>query len=96
MDTAYQPDLWQNLYIALCGASAALTGLLFISTSLHVEEVKIPILRVRAAGTTTQSAMMIIVTAVVLLPQSYKVIGLELKRVLFLCAPAFSRLLAQG
>jgi hypothetical protein len=79
MEAAYQPELWQNLYIALCGASAALTGLLFISTSLHVEEVmNVPILRVRASGAAAWSTMMIIEAAIVLLPQSYAMIGLEL------------------
>lgn len=79
MDAAYQPELWQNFFIALCGATAALTGLLFISTSLHVEEVmNVPILRVRASGATSWSAMMIIETAIVLIPQSYAATGIEL------------------
>ena len=79
VEAAYQPELWQNFFIALCGATAALTGLLFISTSLHVEEVmNVPILRVRASGATTWSTMMIIEAAIVLVPQSYSAIGLEL------------------
>ena len=79
MEAAYQAAAWQNLYIALCGASAALTGLLFLSTSLHVEGVmKVPILRLRAVTMTAGSTMLIIEAAVILLPQSYPVIGLEL------------------
>ena len=79
MEAAYRPEVWQNLYIALCGASAALTGLLFISTSLHVEAVmKVALLRRRAATTTAGSTMLIIEAAVILLPQSYDAIGLEL------------------
>jgi len=69
VDAAYQPD----------GALAALTGLIFISTSLHVEEVmKVPILRVRATGAVTWSTLTIIEAAFVLVPQSYSAIGVEL------------------
>ena len=79
MDAAYQPESWQNLYMALCVASAALTGLLFISTSLHVEAVmKVPLLRLRATTITAASTMLITEAGVVLLPQSYSTIGLEL------------------
>ena len=79
MEAAYQPAAWHDLYIALCGASAALTGLLFISTSLHVEGVmKVPFLRLRASTNTALSTMLIIEAAVVLLPESYSTIGLEL------------------
>ena len=79
MEAAYEPAARQNLYIALCGASAALTGLLFISTSLHVEGVmRVPFLRLRASANTALSTTLIIEAAVMLLPQSHSTIGLEL------------------
>lgn len=34
---AYDPAPWQNFYVMSGGASAALTGLLFVAMSLHAE-----------------------------------------------------------
>ncbi len=39
MTTAYHPEAWHELYVMLGGAVAALTGLLFVATSLHVEKI---------------------------------------------------------
>ena len=39
MDHAYQPELWRDLYVMLGTAAAALIGLLFIATSLHLNEI---------------------------------------------------------
>jgi hypothetical protein len=78
MDAAYRPELWHDLYIALCGAFAVLTGLMFLSTSLHVDGImKAPILRMRAWTATAGSTIMIIEAVVVLMPQDTFTIGLE-------------------
>jgi hypothetical protein len=39
MESAYQPELWQNIWVVLGSSSAALIGLLFIATSLHLDEI---------------------------------------------------------
>ena len=39
MESAYQPELWRDLYVMLGTSSAALIGLLFVVTSLHLNEV---------------------------------------------------------
>jgi hypothetical protein len=49
MGKAYQPELWRDLYVMLGTSSAALIGLLFIVTSLHLNEIaNNPVLRRRA------------------------------------------------
>ena len=37
MENAYHPEAWHELYVTMGGALAALTGLLFVATSLHVD-----------------------------------------------------------
>ena len=39
MGNAYQPELWHDLYVMLGTSSAALLGLLFVATSLHLDEI---------------------------------------------------------
>ncbi len=41
MPSAYHPEAWHELYVTLGGAIAALTGLLFVATSLHVEKIAV-------------------------------------------------------
>ena len=40
MLNAYHPEAWHELFVVLGGAIAALTGLLFVATSLHVERIR--------------------------------------------------------
>jgi len=37
MENVYQPELWRDAYVMLGTAAAALIGLLFVVTSLHLE-----------------------------------------------------------
>ena len=47
--TAYQPELWHDLFVAIAGAVAALTGLIFVAVSINLEQIlKFRALPVRA------------------------------------------------
>ena len=39
MSTAYAPEEWKDLFVAVAGASAALAGLLFVAVSINVERI---------------------------------------------------------
>ena len=79
MDSAYHPEAWKEFYIMLGGSIAALTGLLFVATSLHVAEIaKTPHFKVRAFGNTFALVGQIIASALVLVPQSVMWLGIEL------------------
>jgi hypothetical protein len=78
MEAAYQPKLWHELYVMLGGAVAALLGLLFVATSLHVREiVNRPQLIARAFNNTFALVIMLMVTAVCLIPQPRIALGIE-------------------
>ena len=65
MENAYQPELWHDFFVVLGSSSAALIGLLFIATSLHLGEiVNDPILRRRAFNNTLFLLMALVSGAV--------------------------------
>jgi hypothetical protein len=37
--TAYDPELWHDLFVAVAGAAAALAGLVFVAVSINVERI---------------------------------------------------------
>ncbi len=39
MSTAYAPEEWKDLFVAMAGASAALAGLLFVAVSINVDRI---------------------------------------------------------
>jgi hypothetical protein len=79
MGIPYQPDLWRDLYVMLGTSSAALIGLLFVVTSLHLEEiVSNRIYRVRARNNALHLLVMLIQAAAILTPQSPVALGIEL------------------
>src|SRR2546430_14325770 len=79
MDSAYQPEAWKDFYVMMGGSIAALTGLLFVATSLHVAEIgKTPHFRVRAFGNTFELVGQLINSALVLAPQPVIWLGIEL------------------
>jgi modulator of FtsH protease len=39
VSTAYAPEEWKDLFVAVAGASAALAGLLFVAVSINVERI---------------------------------------------------------
>jgi hypothetical protein len=49
MGNRFHPELWRDAYVMLGTAAAALIGLLFVVTSLHLDEIaNNPVYRIRA------------------------------------------------
>jgi hypothetical protein len=79
MENAYQPEAWKEFYVMLGGSVAALTGLLFVATSLHIAEIgKTPHFKTRAFGNTFELVGQLIISALVLTPQPVIWLGIEL------------------
>jgi len=73
------PASWNELYLMLGTSSAALIGLLFVATSLHLAEIaNEEIYRLRAEYTLLILLSTLVQSAAVLMPQSMKILGLEL------------------
>jgi hypothetical protein len=73
------PAAWQNFYVMLGGANAALTGLVFVALSIHLREIlDHPTLRPRAVIALTVLTTQIVIAAIVLTPQSAQLMGLEI------------------
>jgi hypothetical protein len=79
MDFPYDPAAWQDFYVMMGGANAALTGLVFVALSIHLKEVlEHPLLRPRAVIALTVLATQIVIAAIVLTPQSSTWMGVEI------------------
>jgi hypothetical protein len=79
MGSVYQPESWHDLYVMLGTSSAALIGLLFIVTSLHLDEImNNPVIYFRARSNTLHLLSMLIVAILILAPQSVLILGVEL------------------
>jgi hypothetical protein len=73
------PAAWQNFYVMMGGANAALTGLVFVALSIHLREIlDHPLLRPRAVIALTVLTTQIVIAAIVLVPQSSQLIGFEI------------------
>ena len=72
-------DAWQNLYVMLGTSSAALVGLLFIATSIHLGEVvSNPGFRVRSYNQTLYLLTLLVEAIFILVPQPVSLLGAEL------------------
>ena len=79
MPYPYDPSAWQNFYVMLGSANAALTGLVFVALSIHLRAVlDHPRLKPRAVIALTVLATQIVIAAIVLAPQSTTLMGIEL------------------
>jgi len=80
MATAYSPASWSDLFVAAAGASAALTGLLFVAVSVNIERIlKFEGLPERALQTLLMLLSAVVVSLTALIPgQSSTALGLEL------------------
>ncbi len=66
---AYDSAPWQNFYVMTGGASAALTGLLFVAMSLHAQTIMSnPFFRNRAITTLMALTTQLLLSAAVLIP----------------------------
>jgi hypothetical protein len=73
------PAAWQNFYVMMGSANAALTGLVFVALSIHLRAVlDHPLLKPRAVIALTVLASQIVIAAIVLTPQSPQLMGVEI------------------
>jgi hypothetical protein len=76
MDNVLLPNHWRDLYVMLGTSSAALIGLLFVATSLHVKEiVNDDVYRLRAQYTTLILVDTLIEATVILTPLPVLFVG---------------------
>jgi len=80
MGTAYTAQDWSELFVASAGASAALTGLLFVAVSVNIERIlNFPGLPERALQTLLLLLSAVLVSLIGLIPgQSTTALGVEL------------------
>jgi hypothetical protein len=76
----HAPERWHDFYIMVGGASAALTGLIFVAISIHLRSVlATPFFRARARYLTGVLMLTMVTSALVLVPgQSRQALGAEL------------------
>ena len=80
MAAGYSTELWHDLFIGVAGAAAALTGLLFVSLSINLQQILQPVWLPRRAGLTVVLLFEALVIAILgLVPgQSSVALGVEL------------------
>lgn len=80
MENVYRADAWQALYTAVASATAALTGLLFITLSLNLRTIiNVPAHRARARETLGGLLCLLVLSVLLLIPgQDRRVLGGEL------------------
>lgn len=79
--SAYDPAAWQNFFVVVGGAAAALTGLLFVAMSLHSKAISAsPLHGSRAVGTLLSLMTQLFIAGAVLIPgQSLTALGIEVE-----------------
>ena len=79
MDHEGRLGSWSELYVMLGGSSAALIGLLFVASSLHLREIaNDDVYRLRAQYTTLILVGTLIEATIILTPQPIHFVGAEL------------------
>jgi hypothetical protein len=79
MESADITRTWHDLYVMLGTSAAALIGLFFIATSLHIAEVvSNPVFRARAYNGTLYLLTLLIQAVLILVPQPIHLLGVEL------------------
>jgi hypothetical protein len=76
---AYGQAAWHELYVMLGGSSAALIGLLFVATTLHVREIaNNAMFKIRVQNSTLILMGTLVQAAAILTPQPLRALGIEL------------------
>ena len=98
MSTAYAPEEWKDLFVAMAGASAALAGLLFVAVSINVERiVKYQGLPERGIEALAMLLVPLVIAIAGLLPgQSHVAFGIELVVIAAILIGVMSRLPIAG
>jgi hypothetical protein len=79
MSYSYDHAAWQNFYLMMVTANAAITGLVFVALSMQLREVLAhPILKPRAVLALVVLTSQIVIAAVVLTPQPHQLMGVEI------------------
>ncbi len=79
MTAGNDPAAWQNFYIMIGTANAAITGLLFVALSLHLRDIlSHPLFKPRAIVVLVVLTLQIIISAIVLAPQPRVLMGVEI------------------
>lgn len=78
--TAYEPSQWGDMFVATAGASAALTGLVFVAVSINIEQIlKLAGLPERGVETLVLLLTVLLVSLTGLIPgQGRTALGVEL------------------
>ena len=73
------PAAWQNFYIMIGTANAAITGLLFVALSMHLKQIlSHPVYKPRAIVVLVILTTQIVIAAIVLTPQPREAMGWEI------------------
>ena len=84
---AYDLSSWGAFAAAEVGAAAALTGLLFVAVSINLDRIlSFPKLPARAGETLVTLLLVLVVATLILLPQSARLLGVEVIVLAGLCA----------
>jgi hypothetical protein len=79
MEIGHQLESWRDLYVMLGTSSAALLGLLYVVTSLHLDEiVRNSVYRMRARSNSLYLIITLIEAALILTPQPILTLGFVL------------------
>lgn len=79
MNAGNDPAAWQNFYIMIGTANAAITGLLFVALSLHLKQILAhTVYRPRAIVVLVVLTTQIVISAIVLAPQPRDLMGWEI------------------
>jgi hypothetical protein len=79
MGNGFHAELWRDAYVMLGTAAAALIGLLFVVTSLHLDEIaNNPVYRIRARNNSFYLLTLLVEATLILIPQPAAVLGTEL------------------
>jgi modulator of FtsH protease len=76
----YDPADWEPFFTALIAAAAALTGLLFVAVSINLNQIleHAKFLPARAAETLSTLLLVVVSSALALIPQSTRLLGVEI------------------